>query len=90
MKACCWVLAICCTLANATERDPAVKRAWRKTHPCPSTGLTHGACPGWQVDHHQALVCGGRDEPSNLQWLELTEHQEKTRRDMRGCRLREK
>jgi hypothetical protein len=49
-------------------RDPHAKEAFRKTHPCPSTGKTYGACPGWVVDHVQALKHGGADAPSNMQW----------------------
>ena len=49
-------------------RDPHAKEAFRKTHPCPSTGKTYGACPGWIVDHIQALKHGGADDPSNMQW----------------------
>jgi hypothetical protein len=41
---------------------------FRKTHPCPSTGRTSGACPGYVVDHIKALKHGGRDDPSNMQW----------------------
>lgn len=49
-------------------RDPHAKEAFRRTHPCPSTGKTYGACPGWVVDHVQALKHGGTDAPSNMQW----------------------
>jgi hypothetical protein len=49
-------------------RDPHAKEAFRKTHPCPSTGKTYGACPGWVVDHVQALKHGGADDPNNMQW----------------------
>jgi hypothetical protein len=49
-------------------RDPHAKEAFRKSHPCPSTGKTYGACPGWVVDHIHALKHGGADDPSNMQW----------------------
>jgi hypothetical protein len=49
-------------------RDPHAKEAFRKSHPCPSTGKTYGACPGWVVDHVRALKHGGADDPSNMQW----------------------
>jgi hypothetical protein len=35
---------------------------------CPSTGKTYGNCPGYVVDHNQALKHGGADDPSNMQW----------------------
>jgi hypothetical protein len=49
-------------------RDPHAREAFRRTHPCPSTGKTYGACPGWVVDHVQALKHGGADAPWNMQW----------------------
>lgn len=50
------------------QRDPEQKAKFKRTHPCPSTGKTGGACPGYVVDHVQALKHGGRDDPSNMQW----------------------
>ena len=49
-------------------RDPHAKEAFRRTHPCPATGKTYGACPGWVVDHVRALKHGGADDVSNMQW----------------------
>jgi hypothetical protein len=49
-------------------RSPHAKEAFRKSHPCPATGKTYGACPGWVVDHVRALKHGGADDPSNMQW----------------------
>jgi hypothetical protein len=49
-------------------RDPHAKEAFRRMHPCPATGKTYGACPGWVVDHVQALKHGGADAPWNMQW----------------------
>jgi hypothetical protein len=37
-------------------------------HPCPSTGLPSGACPGYRKDHVVPLACGGPDTVANLQW----------------------
>lgn len=51
------------------RRSAAVVRAFRKAHPCPSTGLTTGACPNWSVDHVLPLASCGRDAVDNLQWL---------------------
>lgn len=53
---------------HGMKRDPKQKARFRRTHPCPSTGRTHGACPGYVVDHIRALKHGGRDDPSNMQW----------------------
>lgn len=49
-------------------RDPAVVRAFRKTNPCPTTGKTSGACPGWVVDHRIPLCAGGPDDVRNMAW----------------------
>jgi hypothetical protein len=41
---------------------------FRQDHPCPSTGWTTGACPGFTVDHIKPLKEGGADSLANLQW----------------------
>ena len=48
-------------------------------HPCPSTGKTYGACPGYVVDHVQALKHGGADAPYNMQWQTTAEAKAKDR-----------
>lgn len=59
-------------LADGTiRRRSDVLYAFKKLHPCPSTGLHSGACPGWSVDHTVSLVCGGCDSVSNLAWLPI-------------------
>ena len=50
------------------KRSPEAKHAFRQSHPCPSTGRTSGACPGYVVDHKQALKHGGSATPANMQW----------------------
>lgn len=72
--------------AHATERSPAVRAEFRRLNPCPSTGRTTGACPGWQADHLQPLCAGGADAVDNMRWLEVDAHKEKTRRDIAACR----
>jgi hypothetical protein len=59
--------AVGCAQA-AEHRSHAVLDAFQRAHPCPSTGLPHGACPGWVKDHICPLACGGPDAVSNLQW----------------------
>jgi hypothetical protein len=83
---CACVLGSFALLAAAADRSPAVRAEFRKLHPCPATGKQTGACPGWQIDHREALVCGGRDELANLQWLPVAEHREKTRAEVKLCR----
>lgn len=50
-------------------RSSAVTRTFKKLHPCPSTSLTFGPCPGWYMDHVKPLSCGYCDSLDNLQWL---------------------
>jgi len=50
------------------ERSAKAKDSFRKNHPCPSTGKTTGACPGYVIDHITPLKRGGSDSPSNMQW----------------------
>ena len=42
--------------------------AFQRSHPCPSTGKTSGACPGYVIDHVVPLKRGGADAPGNMQW----------------------
>jgi hypothetical protein len=49
-------------------RDPHQTNAFKKQHPCPSTGKTSGSCPGYVIDHIKPLKRGGADTPSNMQW----------------------
>lgn len=49
-------------------RSQQAKNEFKKSHPCPSTGKSSGACPGYVIDHVQALKHGGADKPSNMQW----------------------
>jgi hypothetical protein len=42
------------------------------------TGYPQGR-PGYEVDHIVPLARGGADKPSNMQWLTISEHMEKTR-----------
>ena len=64
-----------CTVTPHRDKDGSISRradvlrAFRKLYPCPSTGKTNGACPGWNIDHTIPLACGGCDAVSNLTWL---------------------
>ena len=49
-------------------RSSKATSAFKKSHPCPSTGKSSGSCKGYVIDHVQALKHGGADAPSNMQW----------------------
>ena len=46
---------------------------FQRLNPCPSTGKTYGACPGWIKDHIVALCKGGADAVWNMQWQTVAE-----------------
>ena len=50
------------------KRSETAKRDFEHHHPCPSTGKTSGACPGYVIDHVVPLKRGGADAPGNMQW----------------------
>lgn len=52
-------------------RRADVLAAFKRIHPCPSTGKTTGACAGWQIDHPVPLKCYGLDAVSNMQWMPI-------------------
>jgi hypothetical protein len=59
--------------------------AFVKAHACPSTGRNRLPCPGYVIDHIQALACGGPDATSNMQWQTIAEGKAKDRWERRGC-----
>ena len=61
------------TAGAGEPRSLTVKHEFQRQHPCPSTGHTSGACPGYVVDHVKALKHGGADRPSNMQWQTVAE-----------------
>ncbi|MBF0135133.1 MAG: HNH endonuclease [Magnetococcales bacterium] len=50
------------------SRSSNPKETFERANPCPSTGKTSGACPGYVVDYMVPLKQGGADAPSNMQW----------------------
>ena len=55
------------------KRSQEAKHEFRKSNPCPSTGKSTGACPGYVIDHVMPLKRGGADAPSNMQWQTVEE-----------------
>jgi hypothetical protein len=72
--------------ASAKEHGSAsVKREFQLTLPCPATGRTSGACPGYVKDHLLPLVCGGPDAVSNLQWQTIRDARAKDKWETKSC-----
>lgn len=81
-------LAVVGATQAAPPRSRTVRAEFMRANPCPATGATRGACPGFQVDHREALICGGKDELANLQWITIEDHKAKTRVEVKLCRPR--
>jgi hypothetical protein len=56
-----------------SHRSAHAKDEFKKAHPCPSTGRSSGACPGYVIDHVKPLKRGGADRPWNMQWQTTAE-----------------
>jgi hypothetical protein len=72
--------------ATAAERRAAERAAFVREHPCPSTGMSKGRCPGYVVDHVVPLCAGGADSPANMQWQTVQESRRKDVDEHRICR----
>ena len=80
-------LTLCTVPADAkTPRSSSAKTAFKKMQPCPATGSSKGACPGYVIDHVVPLDCGGADAPENMQWQTVADAKEKDRWERKGCR----
>jgi 5-methylcytosine-specific restriction endonuclease McrA len=76
---------------HSSSHKPKVKRSMRAkdlfkhSHPCPSTGKSRGACPGYVIDHIIPLCAGGADVPSNMQWQTAAAAKAKDATERREC-----
>lgn len=90
MRFACVALACIVAPAAATAAEPTrpsnAEILFRLAHPCPATGLAQGACKGYVVDRIIPIVCGGAEDPANMQWQTLAEAKEKDRWEKIGCR----
>lgn len=80
------LLALLMTPLCALARDRSVRRDFHRSNPCPSTGRTSGACPGYVVDHVVPLCAGGLDDPTNMQWQDRESARHKDRGERAQCR----
>ena len=81
MKGCALFLLLVCEGSPIAEAKGSIthhirrecarceaRQAFKGTHPCPSSGKTSGACPGYVIHYLVPLKRGGADAPSNMQW----------------------
>lgn len=73
------------TLARQ-QRSHRVIAEFKRAHPCPATGKTRSACPGFVIDHIIALACNGDDLPTNMQWQTTADAKAKDRWERMGCK----
>ena|SRR5712664_1321923 len=67
-------------------REALDKRAaFLRGHACP-TGDSQFDCLGYVVGIIKPLCAGGRDQPSNMQWLTIQEAMEKAKQEREICR----
>lgn len=80
-----FTLIFCAPLWASPHRSPTVKAEFQRLHPCPSTGKTRGACPGYVKDHIVPLCAGGPDAANNMQWQTVEEGKAKDKVERRQC-----
>lgn len=82
----CFAALFGATHAHAAAAPSRAEVYFRLANPCPSTGQTSGPCKGYVIDRVVPVVCGGAEDPSNMQWQTLAEAKEKDRWERIGCR----
>ncbi len=72
--------------AAAQTRSLRAEVLFRLAIPCPATAEAYGPCKGYVINRVIPLVCGGAEEPANMQWQTLAQAKEKSKWDRIGCR----
>ncbi len=73
--------------ASARIHQSAAARAqFERIEPCPSTGLNHGLCPGYVIDHVGSLCNDGANATSNMQRQTVADGKSKDRLKRKLCR----
>jgi hypothetical protein len=67
------------------KRSATARQHFKRDNPCPATGESKGACPGYVIDHVKPLACGGEDAPENMQWQTRADAKKKDGTELR-CR----
>jgi hypothetical protein len=80
------VAAAFATQCTAADRSRAVRAEFQRLNPCPASGATRGACPGFEADQIIELCVGGADHPNNMEWRTREDHALKTKFDVMQCR----
>lgn len=84
-------IALLCAVSLAVSacpahRSKAARYAFVKRNACPATGLFKLPCPGFIVDHVDAIECGGKDHWTNMQWQTIAEAKAKDKIERQGCK----
>lgn len=68
-----------------TKRSHVPIHAFVKANACPATGRHRLPCPGYVIDHIEALACGGPDHQSNMQWQTISDAKLKDKWERKVC-----
>src|SRR5205085_3992504 len=80
-------IAVACAgpLSAKEHRSREVTREFQREHPCPSTGLTSGACPGYRQGSRLAARLRRPRRSFQHQWQTVAAAKAKYRWEVRAC-----
>lgn len=55
-------------VATASSRTQRARSDFQRLKPCPTTGRTQGACPGYTIGYIKPLRQGGANTAGNMRW----------------------